>query len=90
MKTKINKHISFLLCEHNCVIIPDFGGFVANYESSRLDNHSNLIYAPKKSIVFNKSLQNNDGLLINEIASYEGLTFKWHRQVFRSSSKGCK
>tara|TARA_B100000886_G_scaffold338853_1_gene302697 strand:+ start:9948 stop:10922 length:975 start_codon:yes stop_codon:yes gene_type:complete len=76
MNSKINKHISFLLREHNCVIIPDFGGFIANYESARVDNRSHLIYAPKKSIVFNKSLQNNDGLLVNEIASFEGLTFK--------------
>lgn len=76
MKTKINKHISFLLCEHNCVVIPDFGGFIANYESARIDSRSHFIYAPKKSILFNKSLQNNDGLLINEIASCEGLTFK--------------
>lgn len=76
MKTKINKHISFLLCEHNCVVIPDFGGFVANYESARIDRRSHFMYAPKKSIVFNKSLQNNDGLLVNEIASCEGLTFK--------------
>lgn len=76
MKTKINKHISFLLCEHNCVVIPDFGGFVANYESALIDSRSHFMYAPKKSIVFNKSLQNNDGLLINEIASCEGLTFK--------------
>jgi nucleoid DNA-binding protein len=76
MKIKINKHISFLLCEHNCVVIPDFGGFVANYESARIDGHTHLMYAPKKTIVFNKSLQNNDGLLVNEIASCEGLTFK--------------
>lgn len=76
MRTKINKHISFLLCEHNCVVIPDFGGFVANYESARIDSHTHLMYAPKKTIVFNKSLQNNDGLLVNEIASCEGLTFK--------------
>ena len=76
MKIKINKHISFLLCEHNCVVIPDFGGFVANFESARIDSRSHFMYAPKKSIVFNKSLQNNDGLLVNEIASCEGLTFK--------------
>jgi len=76
MKTKINKHISFLLCEHNCVVISGFGGFVANYESARIDSRSHFMYAPKKSIVFNKSLQNNDGLLVNEIASCEGLTFK--------------
>lgn len=76
MKNKINKHISYLLCEHNCVIIPDFGGFIANYESARIDSNTHIMYAPKKTIVFNKSLQNNDGLLVNEIASCEGLTFK--------------
>jgi hypothetical protein len=34
------------------------------------------MFAPKKSIVFNRSLKNNDGLLVNEIAVGEGLTFK--------------
>ena len=76
MKTKINKHISSLLLEHNCVIIPGFGGFIANYESARIESSSNFMYAPKKSILFNKSLQNNDGLLVNEIAFCEGLTFR--------------
>ena len=76
MRTNINKHISDLLCEHNCVIIPDFGGFVANYESAFIDSRTNHMFAPKKSIVFNRSLKNNDGLLVNEIAVGEGLTFK--------------
>jgi len=76
MRTNINKHISDLLCEHNCVIIPDFGGFVANYESAFIDSRTNHMFAPKKSIVFNRSLKNNDGLLGNEIAVGEGLTFK--------------
>lgn len=76
MKANINKHISDLLCEHNCVIIPEFGGFVANYESAFIDSRTNHMFAPKKSIVFNRSLKNNDGLLVNEIAVGEGLTFK--------------
>ena len=76
MRTNINKHISDLLCEHNCVIIPDFGGFVANYESAFIDSRTHHMFAPKKSIVFNRSLKNNDGLLVNEIAVGEGLTFK--------------
>lgn len=76
MKTKINKHISSLLLEHNCVIIPGFGGFIANYKSARIETSSHFMYAPKKSILFNKSLLNNDGLLVNEIACCEGLTFR--------------
>jgi hypothetical protein len=58
------------------VIIPDFGGFVANYESAFIDSRTNHMFAPKKSIFFNRILKNNDGLLVNEIAVGEGLTFK--------------
>jgi hypothetical protein len=57
-------------------VIPEFGGFVANYQSAKIDPVVNLMHAPKKHIVFNKSLQNNDGLLINEVASVEGMSFK--------------
>jgi hypothetical protein len=58
------------------VVIPHFGGFVANYQSARIDSKTHYMYAPKKSIVFNKSLQNNDGLLVNEVAIGEGISFK--------------
>ncbi|MEE3037100.1 MAG: SPOR domain-containing protein [Bacteroidota bacterium] len=79
----INKYISDLLCEHNCVVIPQFGGFVANYSSARIDVNTNYMSAPKKSIVFNKSLQNNDGLLVNEIALCQGLTFKQAQKILK-------
>ena len=76
IKQQINNCISDLLCEHNCVVIPQFGGFVANYSSAHIDTNTNYMFAPKKSIVFNRSLQNNDGLLVNEIALCQGVTFK--------------
>ena len=34
------------------------------------------LHPASKSIVFNKSLNNNDGLLTNEVAVNEGITFK--------------
>jgi len=76
MNNKINKYISDLLCLHDCVVIPNFGGFVANYQPSILNNRTNTISPPSKKIVFNKSLSNNDGLLANEIAVNEKLSFK--------------
>ncbi len=76
MNNKINTYISDLLCLHDCVIIPNFGGFIANYKASVLDNRTNTIRPPSKSIVFNKSLSNNDGLLANEIAINEKISFK--------------
>jgi len=76
MSLKLDSHISHLLHEHDCVILPSFGGFVANYHSAKIDPIINLMHPPKKHIVFNKSLQNNDGLLVNEVASCEGVSFK--------------
>lgn len=76
MPLQLDSHISYLLHEHDCVILPEFGGFVANYNSAKIDPIINLMHPPKKHIVFNKSLQNNDGLLVNEVASSEGISFK--------------
>ena len=76
MSLQLDLHIRYLLHEHDCVILPSFGGFVANYYSAKIDSVINLIHPPKKHIVFNKNLQNNDGLLVNEVASFEGISFK--------------
>lgn len=60
--------IGDLLLRHNCVIIPSFGGFVAKPVSARVDYTKGLITPPGKSLLFNKQLVNNDGLLISELA----------------------
>lgn len=76
MSLNIASHIAYLLHEHDCVILAGFGGFVANYQSAKIDPVINLMHPPTKHIVFNRSLQNNDGLLVNEVASCEGISFK--------------
>ncbi|MCB9223894.1 MAG: SPOR domain-containing protein [Crocinitomicaceae bacterium] len=68
---KLNKHISALLHEHNCVIVPDFGGFVANYRSAVIDDLRKKIHPPSKSVLFNVNLKDNDGLLGNYVARKE-------------------
>ena len=83
MPLKLDSHISYLLHEHDCVILPSFGGFVANYHSAKIDPVIDLMHPPKKHIVFNKTLQNNDGLLVNEVASYEGVSFKKGQKIFQ-------
>jgi cell division septation protein DedD len=65
---KIDFHISNLLDEHDCVIVPDLGGFVANYSSAKIHPVQHTFTPPAKNIVFNKNLKNNDGLLANHIA----------------------
>ena len=58
-------HIEYLLSCHDCVIIPSFGGFIANYEPSYIDD--SVINPPSRKISFNKDLSHNDGLLVNSV-----------------------
>jgi hypothetical protein len=66
---KIDKHISELLYEYDCVIVPNFGGFVSNYAPAKIHPVQHTFSPPFKRIVFNKNLKNNDGLLANQIAA---------------------
>jgi hypothetical protein len=68
---KIEKHISTLLYEHDCVIVPNLGGFVANYAAAKIHPTQHTFMPPSKHLVFNKNLKNNDGLLANHIATQE-------------------
>jgi biopolymer transport protein ExbD len=66
---KIDKHISELLYDYDCVIVPNFGGFVSNYAPAKVHPVQHTFSPPFKRIVFNKNLKNNDGLLANHIAA---------------------
>ena len=57
------KHIAFLLQDHDCVIVPHFGGFVAHEESAFFQQENHLFNPPKRIICFNSCLTHNDGLL---------------------------
>ena len=57
------------------MIIPSFGGFVAKQVSARIDYDAGKMYPPSKSLLFNRQLINNDGLLINEYATTNKLSF---------------
>src|SRR5688572_21606230 len=64
---KLENHISNLLKQHNCVIVPNFGGFIANYESAWINHSCLFIYPPFNQVLFNGNLTQNDGLLANEL-----------------------
>lgn len=74
MKT-VEQLIGDLLLQHNCVIVPGFGGFVAKSVSARIDYSKGTMMPPRKSLLFNKQLVNNDGLLVNEFSLCNKLSF---------------
>ena len=71
----IQKYVVELLFKHDCVIIPNLGGFVAQYKSAALDEVTGFFSPPSKQILFNINLKNNDGLLANEIAQRKQITY---------------
>ena len=73
---KISYHIFNLLQEHDCVIVPNFGAFVARNISAKISRDGSKIYPPNKEITFNKSLIKSDGLLINRISSDENISYE--------------
>ncbi len=73
---QLSTYIKDLLYRYECVIIPGFGAFLANYTTASIDVESHTFYPPGKSIAFNKQLQTNDGLLANYVASVEGTTYE--------------
>jgi len=74
MNKTVAHYISELLFLHDCVIVPDFGGFVGNKKPAQLNRSAGLLTPPSKQILFNTNLKKNDGLLIAHIADQEEIT----------------
>ena len=71
----IANYIKDLLYRHDCVIVPNFGGFVTNRISAQIHKNSYTFLPPTKQVGFNSHLTHNDGLLANYIASSENISF---------------
>lgn len=72
-------HIEFLILQHECVIIPEFGGFVLNKSFAYKDKEENLC-PPALHLGFNADLKFNDGLLASS----------YMKQYSISYDKACK
>lgn len=70
----VEKYIKYLLFEHDCVVIPDFGGFIANYVSADVHPIRHTFTPPYKNIAFNEMLKLNDGLLVIHISNGERIS----------------
>lgn len=64
-KISVKGAIGELLYEHECVIVPKFGGFVKEYKPSSFDYVQGKISPPSSLLSFNDNLVVDDGLLID-------------------------
>ena len=73
---KLANYINDLLYRYDCVIVPNFGGFITNKISATINNSTHAFHPPTKQISFNAHLKHNDGLLANYIASAKNISFE--------------
>jgi len=73
--------IAELLKTNDCVIVPDFGGFIANYLTSGFDERGDQFSPPSKEIIFSSKLRKNDGLLVNFVGEQEGVGYLEARKI---------
>ncbi len=74
MKNSVTTHIEELLFEQDCVVIPNFGGFVTNFSGSQIEKSNKFVFPPNKWLAFNELLKHDDGLLSNYIAQKENIS----------------
>ena len=78
-------HIRPLLRDHDCVIIPDFGGLVADVSPARAQPGRQSLSPPTKLVAFNQALTRNDGLLVDALSQYLGLPIAEARERVRAA-----
>lgn len=71
----LEKHIRQLLFEHDCVIIPDFGGFLTRFEPAHIHRLQGVVIPPSKVVQFNRRLHANDGLLAHAVMRHSGVSY---------------
>ena len=73
---QVEHYIQELLFQHNCVVIPDFGGFIAEFKSVEIHPITHRFTPPAKRIAFNEQLKVNDGLLAATISREEKVSME--------------
>ena len=65
---QLSQYISNLLYRYDCVVVPEFGAFLAHKIPAKIQENKNSFYPPSKRLSFNAQLQINDGVLANHIS----------------------
>lgn len=74
--TEFYTFLEHLLYEHECVIIPNFGGFVVNAQGFSFNEKEGKIHPKKKFIAFNEKLKTDDRFLSTEWAKKKSIPQK--------------
>ena len=84
------EHIEYLMLSNDCVVVPGFGAFIAQYTSSHSCAQNSTFTSPKRSISFNASINHNDGLLANSIAKKASIPYAEALKQIEKSTTICR
>ncbi len=69
---ELQRHIEILLLSNDCVIVPDFGGFMTHNVPAHYDTNDLSFVPPMRTLGFNPQLRMNDSLLVQSyVESYD-------------------
>ncbi len=90
VKLDIEKLIEKLLHHYECVILPDFGGFIIRDSPCNFNVAKDKLKPYGKHIFFNPHLLQNDGLLYNEIQKNHQQSYQEAINSYQSWLSGIK
>jgi len=88
MNLQLHEHISRLLFDHECVIIPGFGAFLTRTYSAEVNHATHMMRPPSKRVHFNGSITENEGLLAKAISHTEGVTYTKALEIIEADVRG--
>ncbi len=72
----LSNYIQQLMTSNDCVVLPNFGAILGTEIPASFSMLDKCIIPPSKRLIFNASIQQNDGLLQTHIAFSEGISFE--------------
>lgn len=72
---ELERHITKLLLTNDCVIVPDFGGFMTHHIDSVYDHEARMFYPPLRTLGFNPQLKINDSLLVQSYVEVYDISY---------------
>ncbi len=85
----LSVYISELLKTNDCVIIPDLGGFIANFHASGYDEQGDQFSPPSRALIFSGKLKKNDGIFVNYVSEKEAVGYLEARKMVSEFVSEC-
>ncbi|MDP2176493.1 MAG: hypothetical protein Q8K70_11340 [Bacteroidota bacterium] len=81
---QIEALIKKLLYQHECVILPELGGFIVRESPSNINKNTQTVKPLTKTVFFNQNLKENDGLLVSEIQKKFKLSYEEANKMYKN------